>query len=380
MTSLAELPTSAKTGDRTHSLRSGNASESSRGPLGPAGRIERLDGLRGLSVLFVVVGHIGRDRLGDGRPSTFLAEFGVQCFFVLSGYLITSLLCREFERTRTVDLRAFYSRRVLRLLPAMVVFLAAVAVLKVTGKVTDVPWYSLGVALVYMSNIAGRGATIGHLWSLGLEEQFYLVWPVLFVILPKRRLQIATGIVVAVALFRTIGIVVHLYPYETGIFYQRPWFRFDSLMVGCLFALPTAQNLRISAFMKRSTNVFWLLPVLGLGCVLAVWGDRPSVRPLYLSLQLAVACWLFLHVLLHPRSPIALVLATRLWVWLGALSYSVYLWQQLFCVTAVPDWGWPRRFPTCLASTLTCALVSHHFIERPFLMLKRRFERARVVE
>jgi peptidoglycan/LPS O-acetylase OafA/YrhL len=348
--------------------------------VGPASRIDRLDGLRGLSVILVVAGHVGAYRLGVGQTAGFLAEFGVQCFFVLSGYLITSLLDREYARTQTVDLRAFYTRRVLRLAPAMLAFLGVIALLKAAGQVVDVAWYTFGLGLTYLLNIGGRGITTGHLWSLSLEEQFYLVWPVLFLAFPKRRRQLAVAIILAVASFRTIGIITRLYPYELGIFYERPWFRFDSLMVGCLFALLNPEGDSMPRTIRRATKGVFLPLMLGVACLLAVSGDRPSIHPIFLTVQLGVACWFVLHVLLHPGSLVPRLLAGRFWVWLGGLSYSIYLWQEPFCVTILPDWGWLRRFPLCLIPTMACALASHHWIEKPFLRLKRRFERARVVD
>src|SRR5947208_7437220 len=106
-----------------------------------------------------------------------LAGFGVMLFFQLSGFLITGVLTASAEEYGRIDLREFYVRRALRIFPAAYTFLAFVALAVALGWVTDVSWPGLAIAALYLRNIAGHDVTLGHLWSLSIEEQFYLVWP-----------------------------------------------------------------------------------------------------------------------------------------------------------------------------------------------------------
>lgn len=134
----------------------------------------QLDGLRGLAIVLVLAGHVLE--FGFGIHTDF-GGLGVLLFFLLSGFLITGLLDREKTRTGAISLRAFYIRRVLRLFPALFIFLATQCVLIETRVVTDTPWYAVAACLLYVRNIWGRGSTTGHIWSLSLEEQFYTSWP-----------------------------------------------------------------------------------------------------------------------------------------------------------------------------------------------------------
>lgn len=147
------------------------------------GRRPELDGLRGVAILLVVVSH--------GLPRYMMAgAVGVTVFFTLSGFLITSLLLEEHAATGRLDLRHFYERRVRRLGPALVVFLAAMAVLGLTVN----SWFAtpgwLGATLFYVTNWGivqgGAPGALGHTWSLSIEEQFYIVFPLLVLLLARR--------------------------------------------------------------------------------------------------------------------------------------------------------------------------------------------------
>ncbi|MEO7329892.1 MAG: acyltransferase, partial [Minicystis sp.] len=153
-------------------------------PAPAARRIPSLDGLRAISILVVLFGHMAGTRnfafsFLDRLPTSELANFGVRVFFVISGFLITRLLFEEHARSGTVSLRGFYLRRTLRIFPAFYVFVAVVLVLDRLGKITLLPYDAL-TALTYTMNFhptASRSWQVGHLWSLSVEEQFYLLWP-----------------------------------------------------------------------------------------------------------------------------------------------------------------------------------------------------------
>ena len=146
-----------------------------------------LDGVRALavglvifehSVVFDQFSHFGSVGLSGGHT-------GVALFFVLSGYLITTLLLREEERTGFISLRFFYIRRALRLFPALWLYLFVVAVLTLAGWLPHNPWHSFFSSLLYFRNIVGRGHETDQLWSLSIEEQFYIIWPLILIGLPS---------------------------------------------------------------------------------------------------------------------------------------------------------------------------------------------------
>lgn len=135
-------------------------------------RIPSLDGLRAIAIALVVVGHwAGTHNFPVGLGSAFL---GVRIFFVISGYLITTLLLREQSQTATISLSEFYVRRAYRILPAATVFLA---IMLITRR-HELTWYHAAMAALYLADFdPTRPMFFGHLWSLSVEEQFYLLWP-----------------------------------------------------------------------------------------------------------------------------------------------------------------------------------------------------------
>jgi len=222
-----------------------------------------LDGVRGVAILTVLVYHltwgIGRDPL-DGSLFPRGGYLGVDIFFVLSGFLITTLLIQEWDRTGGISLRHFYARRALRLLPALALVLVAAAVVAVVApavgyessflapETTEMRWSSIGVVLLYAANWASiyppsTGFTLGalgHTWSLAIEEQFYLVWPIALRFLLRRglgRRQIAAlaGMGILVSAF-----VRALVWQSTGSWiraYVGSDVRADALLTGCAVGL-----------------------------------------------------------------------------------------------------------------------------------------------
>src|SRR5260370_30509988 len=200
-----------------------------------------LDGFRGLAVVLVVVGHVVLFSLGI---YTQLASLGVLLFFVLSGVLITGVLLNEKSACGRISLSNFYLRRVLRLAPALLIFLATVTALIYFRAIVDVPWYEVAVVLLYMAHIVGHSLPLGHLWSLSLEEQFYAMWPWFVARAPNRRLLlIAAAITSAVAIARMVTIWNGWFAYNPGVVYRRPWFSIDSIMYRCWLCVAVAHEI-----------------------------------------------------------------------------------------------------------------------------------------
>jgi peptidoglycan/LPS O-acetylase OafA/YrhL len=329
----------------------------------------QLDGLRGLAIVLVLAGHVLESGFGI---HTDLGGLGVLLFFLLSGFLITGILDRERTRTGGICLTAFYIRRGLRLFPALFVFVTALCVLIQTRAVTDTPWYAVAACLLYVRNIWGRGSTSGHIWSLSLEEQFYTIWPWIMKAFDRAIvMRVALIGAAAITFFRMVAIRSEWFDYWSGPFYQRPWFRFDSILLGCGIALLLCDSIKIDrfrAYFSRSA-----LPIVIWPSVLAwsVWGES-FTRVGYLTIQMVLASLILVNLLLSRESLYLLAFSHPISGWVGRLSYSLYLWQQLFTTESYPLWGGLRVFPFNVIVSLVLAAVSYFLIEKPFLKLKDR--------
>ena len=258
-------------------------------------------------------------------------------FFVLSGYLITGLLLDERSRTGRVDLRAFYERRIRRLLPALVAVLAATAgAMLVLGRFSEYPGQAVA-ALFYVANIAAANGDnlglLGHTWSLSLEEQFYLVWPVLVILRPRLLGPLAVAGAIAVIALR--GVADATAPVPDAVF--APHLRADAILIGCTLAIWHVRAQRASGWLA--------LALLGAMTVLVVPG-RMTIDALASALLIAAAAtmpWL----------------GARWLVRVGQISYGLYLWHVL-------PWALLDSPALALAATFALALASERWIERPW--------------
>jgi peptidoglycan/LPS O-acetylase OafA/YrhL len=304
-----------------------------------------LDGVRALAVVAVLAYHSTDGLLHGG----FL---GVDVFFVLSGYLITSLLMVEGRQTGTIKLSRFYLRRARRLLPALytlllvvggvvVVFFAQYAarvrgdLLAALGYVTN--WWLIAQNSSYFGSGSGPGV-LNHLWSLAVEEQFYLIWPVLLLLLGRgrasRRLT-ATFLVLAIA---ASGLAMALL-YNPWGDPSRVYFGTDTRgatpLIGALLAIlvrPWRQRRDIRAATKIGIDVLGLLALGALGLAVTVAGDRDDW--LYRGGFLAVAgvAGILVVAAAHPASRLGRLLGIAPLRWLGDRSYAIYLWHWPICV------------------------------------------------
>lgn len=327
------------------------------------GHRPELDAIRGIAILLVVVAHAFPARFKVG------GTVGVALFFTLSGFLITSLLIEEGRRRGTIRLAAFYGRRARRLLPALVVFLATMLLLGlVLGPLIATPTQVLW-SLLYCQNLVlasdARGGALGHTWTLSIEEQFYLLWPLLVVVLARMGARRMTVVVAAVAMIASIGLRV-------GIGSS---------------SMPIARM-----YFGTDTNACLVLA----GCLLALWRlDRPPGRPArpVAVAALAVACVLgavpvnrlsltFAPVLASGLAVIAIAAATagphgehspRLLVHVGRRAYGLYLWHYplVWVVRGVlPGSRW-LVIPALLAASWLLTWISWHFVEEPFSRRRR---------
>lgn len=331
-----------------------------------AGRIPGLDGLRALGVLFVICTHLCQTR-GFPTPAGVqtwgrIGPIGVDVFFVLSGFLITTLLCRERDRKGKVSLRGFYWRRSLRILPAFVALLLFVAGLQLAGAalVSGRDWLA---ALTYTMNFQPHSAwELGHLWSLSIEEHFYLLWPLLFVCLPPR--WAVRGLAAVLLVGPALRWVVLLrWPQWSSMLDLWTPTRLDAIAVGCLTAL--LARTRDGARLLNALASWWPLALLAAagGLTGALYSGKfaNGITPTVTALSFGVLVWAA-----ATRAPRWLESGPLVTVGIG--SYSLYLWQQPFLNPHAEHW-W-TAFPQNLVFACLAALLSYRLIERPFLRLK----------
>ena len=323
-------------------------------------RIPSLDGLRAVSISLVVVGHWTELRYHSVVAGAF-ANLGVKIFFVISGYLITTLLLKEYEKTSTIRLSTFYTRRAYRILPAAIVFMLPVFVI----FWHELRWYHMAAAALYLANFDfGHPWFLGHLWSLSVEEQFYFLWPGVLKKWHGYRLEILIGVIAFAPLYR---VACHFLGVHGPIDETFPAVA-DVLAIGCLLAIyqPRMPAIR-GAWVVAMIAPVVLVPIY-LGSL------RFHVTPLLLF-----ALWPVMHLsiaglLLHVVQRAYWILNVRPVVWLGKISYSLYLWQQLFVFGE-------RHKPWYLVLVAAgMASASFYFVEQPMLRLRERRERAQKVD
>jgi peptidoglycan/LPS O-acetylase OafA/YrhL len=353
------------------------------------GRIPSLDGLRALSIIAVVLGHLSGTQGAPAWLGTVnLAHLGVSVFFIISGFLITGLLITEEERRGRISLPHFYLRRTLRIMPAYYVFLLAMVIAVLFGPL-QIGAIDFAHAATYTINYGGhRSWEIGHFWSLAVEEQFYLLWPLTFLLAGRKRAAyIALGAVCVIPVLRLAEFTYESqFPWDVvhganewiiGVTFETAA---DGIALGCLMALWRPQ-LDAHPVVRRVTE-YWWLPLVLMG-VSVLFGHRWKSRYLLTDTfaNLAIGTML-LRVLRDDSRPLARMLNARPLAYIGTLSYSIYLWQQPFLYAVpwqkarhVPIGGWWRAFPQNLVLTAACAVGSYYLVEKPFLRLRPRVER-----
>jgi peptidoglycan/LPS O-acetylase OafA/YrhL len=332
-----------------------------------------LDGLRGIAVLLVMAGHF--EVVGFRRGGIV----GVTIFFALSGFLITALLAEEHERSGRARLGRFYLRRAYRLLPALVVFVAAASLYEAARGATDHLVRNAGASLFYVANWvaidAGGFGKFGHVWSLSVEEQFYLLWPA--VLLATLAVVKDTRRAAFVALAGAVACgAVRLALAESGSSFDRILFgtdtRGDALLLGCFIALLFVSGTR------------WLaMPSAAVGAALVVFAlvstlDSTTKLAVLLAVMAVGSALLVAGLASAPRWP---VLELPALVWVGRISYGLYLWHFLFTTVAKQGDGIVRVASVTAAAALTfaAAALSYRFVERPFLVRKQRLAEAGTV-
>ncbi|ADU49770.1 acyltransferase 3 [Intrasporangium calvum DSM 43043] len=336
-----------------------------------------IEGLRSVAVLFVLIYHLGVDRLSGGFA-------GVDVFFVISGFLITSGLLTEAERSGTVSLLKFYARRARRLLPAATVVLVFTALVGwlvmprsqlgdlstdvIAAALYVVNWALAFRAVDYLAEDAAV-SPVQHYWSLSVEEQFYVVIPVMMILLAwvarrfgfsiRRIIAVAIALIVAVSLIYSVR-HTDTAP-QTAYFYSttRAW----ELGIGSLLACAVPLLRRMTDRAALVVAAVGLALVLGSGLVISTQTPWPGSAALFPTVGTAAV---IAAGVANPLTPVGRLLSVRPMVWIGGLSYSIYLWHWPLIILSGQVVDLTRWHKVLIAvASVGFAWLSKHLIEDP---------------
>jgi len=356
-----------------------------------------LDGARGVSVVLVMSFHFMGSKYLDGAPIL------VDMFFMLSGFLITTLMFEERAARGAISLRDFYLRRVFRLFPAVYTLLGVFLIFALVfgGKYRGQLLIEFFAAAFYVYDfliawVGVEGQVLIQLWTLSIEEQFYFLWPLLLIAAMKagkahRMNALLVGMFAVVIIMPTLRMTLApelgAKTFESFIFgfsILRP----DSLVLGCLVAMlfrldPAKNSPRLQRFFPIGGNIALLMFAMTL-CLGGFTPFAPFTSLFYNLTVIAMAFWI-LDLVRRPQAKFATVLALPICRWFGKRSYGIYIWHLViyFPILAFFENVFVGRtklallvtFPIAFAATIGVAVLSWNYIETPALKYKERFAR-----
>lgn len=327
-----------------------------------------LDGCRAVAILFVLLSHLSDSR--SWEPVRVLWRFqlgnlGVRVFFVISGFLISTLLLEEFRKYRSISLPRFFFRRGLRILPAFYVFLAAMGLASALGYVSANAGDFLKAG-AFVSDYWFTSIVLGHAWSLSVEQQFYLLLPlVLGFFYLKGTVVLAWALLLSAPVFRFLN------GDDPGLFHPKYAFHmvWDALAAGVLLAL-YRDRLTKSRMLGTVLDSRWmnLLPLMLLA-VSTLPETGAFFRVLKPSLLNLLAAAILYWVVVRPHTLLGRLLNSAPFRFVGLISYSLYLWQQPFIESGL---GIP--FPLNIIGAFLLATLSYYLVERPALSARQPLE------
>ena len=345
-----------------------------------------INGLRAISIILVIIYHLqmNNDIFTELSLINWLEPFisfvtdghlGVNVFFVISGFLITSLMLNEELNTGTVSLKGFYLRRILRIFPAYFALLLVYSILQLFGyiHISDASWLTAITHTKYFN--WSLDWYTAHGWSLSIEEHFYIFWPLIFISRKGWRKTVAVFLIFIVPIIR---IADNLYQIR-GINELTIFMRVDSIAMGCFFALYKDSILK--AIAPHWKKIFYI-SLIGLFLLryFPMLADKINMGYIFIplgsthgSVANILIALLMMYSIFGPKGIWYQLLNLKAVNYIGLLSYSIYLWQQIFISGST---NWFNQFPANLMCIALVALSSYYLIEKPFLKLKSRFNTA----
>ncbi|WP_419699052.1 acyltransferase family protein [Mucilaginibacter sp. NFX135] len=333
-----------------------------------------LNGLRAIAVIMVVISHIA-GHYKFLQPTVFLGYLGVNIFFVLSGFLITTLCIKEQITTKQLSLKNFYIRRALRILPVAYLYILVIVVLSSIFKL-GVSKSNIFSSALFAANFTyfhkpHLNMELGHFWSLSLEEQFYLMFPFLL----KKSFKVFMSFILFILV--VLPIIIYLQSvdllYNNGVAYALPYYliKFQAISLGCLFSV-----LSFKGYLNWGPWRF-LISAISLIIILVVQINHyPTPGAVFNNLFISTMTgFLIENSIYKSNDPLFKFFNIRIIALIGVLSYSVYIWQQLFLshTGIFPISTYPYNF--CFLIVVPC--LSYFYYEKFFLKLKSRFTKRR---
>jgi peptidoglycan/LPS O-acetylase OafA/YrhL len=337
-----------------------------------------LDGLRGIAIIMVVFLHLRYDPTFF-YETIFNGALGVLIFFVLSGFLISTLCIKEKVVTKNISLKNFYIRRALRIFPVAYLYIIVIIILNYVFKLR-ISYISILGAALYLMNFSSyfrkyhSSWHTDHFWSLSVEEQFYLFIPFIL----KKKFKVYLWVILSIAF--VIPLIVCLqYFYvslNNAIFYAFTHYliKFQSIAVGCLFsvfAFKYSFNTRFSNKTKVITNIVAIFLLLAMK-----YDDFFCLRNVLAGFA---SSFLIGYIIITNITPaddfIFKFLNAKILKTIGVLSYSIYLWQEIFTSHDRSLPNFMVAFPYNIVCIITVSCLSYYFYERFFLQLKSKFSR-----
>ena len=355
--------------------------------------IPTLDGWRAVAIIVVLIAH-GSDSfirfwLSDSLDAPVWSYreafglFGVKIFFALSGLLITTKLLDEELKEGKISLRSFYVRRAFRILPASLLFLVVVALLAYLEilPVSAGRWWA---TLIFFANYSSSEGSwyLGHFWSLAVEEHFYFIWPVIFFLVKSNshRLIVVLGAAIAIAVWRMADFKFGISGSSSAVFWGRTDIQADCILWGVAAALLVRSKCRNISILKSYLEkpvVLYCLFLLLAAIVVSEWmvSLNWKLHFLFLTVKAILIPILLLSTVAQSRGWIGSVLESPVLRMIGRLSYSIYIWQQIFLVwrpSLVQGMAPWQDFPLNLVGVLIISCISYYAIERPFVKIGHR--------
>lgn len=354
----------------------------------PLGYRPTLDGIRGVAILFVMMFHSSVYSLSGGF-------IGVDIFFVLSGFLISTLIILEFKASGTFNFKHFYIRRVIRLMPAMLLLLtgiwAGVFIFNQYFKTSPSVMFSATLYTLFYSanwalalNLTPWPAAIDHFWSLAVEEQFYLFWPFLLYLMLKNKWK-SHYIIYTLLLAILLVVIWRSYLWYNDANFGRCYFATDTrvsgLLIGCLLAIFISEG-RIE-FTRRIYKVIRLAAYLSLIILLiALFYANNGFSLMYFGgFELAALLSMFLiaGLLFKPEPLFEAVFKFKPLVWIGRISYGLYLWHGVVFYF-ISKMSFPFKqirfftFSLEIGLSILAATISFYLIEKKVLVYKKQYQ------
>ncbi|WP_410478154.1 acyltransferase family protein [Pedobacter aquatilis] len=334
-----------------------------------------LNGWRAIAVIIVICEHL-KNNIGHSSVYSKIANIfifgrlGVDIFFVLSGFLITSILIKEKIRTGKINISKFFIRRSLRIFPVLYLYLVCCMLLNYFFQL-NIAYLSFIWPLLYVSNIIYTDPWLAHTWSLSIEEQFYLIWP-LVLRASKRPILLY---LILITLLPALKILIYLNPSAFDIYINHIYIPTTALLTGAVASIILFKKISFNGFLKESLFILSMLLTLFIFYLQSNGLFGILILPFGTVITNLSIAYCIIYSLKSEKEVFIKFLNHPIIVKIGIMSYSIYIWQQLFLQTSESYRNGQSFifFPVNLIYIVCISYLSYNYYERYFLILKNKY-------